>query len=44
MTALPGHSSIYIPLCTVQDQMMKSPTLGLEELLNKNHDLATKGI
>ena len=43
MTALPGHSSIDIALCTVQDKMMKSPTLGLEVLSNKNHDLATKG-
>ena len=44
MTALPGHSSIDIALCTVQDKMMKSPTLGLEVHSNNNHDFATKGI
>ena len=44
MTALPGHSSIDIALCTVQDKMMKSPTLGLEVLSNKDHNLATKSM
>ena len=43
MTALPGHSSIDIEICTVQDKMMKSPTLGLEVLSNKTHHSATKG-
>ena len=42
MTALPGHSSIDIALCTVQDKMMKSPNLGLEVLSNKTHDSAIR--
>ena len=44
MTALPGHSSIDIALCTVQDKMMKPPNLGLGVLSNNNHHLDIKGI